>query len=362
MMGYFRDDMPLCELILDEPQKRELDGCGRSSISSPVPMRQHTGFIWFERAESATIRRWAEFDFPLRRQGHHLRSQDQAAGRALSGQGPESNAANGGDAVAIEALDDFFKSVNAKSAGSSRPTAGRRAEPSEIAPEIRRAGLPPAAVAGGARRPAGVLSSTARERWALTHEEAIRDTLVSVLMSPHFCYRIDLVDAGTKRPQPLSDYELASRLSYFLWSSMPDAELLAHAAAGDLHKPEVLLAQARRMLHDDRMRGLATEFGGNWLDFRRFEEHNSVDRERFPSFTTSCGRRCSRSRSASSSNWSQHDRSVLDFLYGDHTFVNPVLAKHYGMPDAEHACQTSGCASTTPTNTAAAGCCRWRSS
>ena len=66
---------------------------------------------------------------------------------------------------------------------------------------------------------------------------------------------------------------------------MPDAELLAHAAAGDLHRPEVLVAQARRMLRDDRVRGLATEFAGNWLDFRRFEEHNSVDRERFPSFT-----------------------------------------------------------------------------
>ena len=66
---------------------------------------------------------------------------------------------------------------------------------------------------------------------------------------------------------------------------MPDDELLARAAAGDLHKPEVLAAQARRMLKDDRARGLAVEFGGNWLDFRRFEEHNTVDRERFPSFT-----------------------------------------------------------------------------
>ena len=84
--------------------------------------------------------------------------------------------------------------------------------------------------------------------------------------------------------QPLPDYALASRLSYFLWASMPDQELLAHAAAGDLHRPEVLAAQARRMLRDPRVRALALEFGGNWLDFRRFEEHNAVDRERFPSF------------------------------------------------------------------------------
>ena len=65
---------------------------------------------------------------------------------------------------------------------------------------------------------------------------------------------------------------------------MPDEELLRHAAAGDLHRPDVLLAQTRRMLKDARVRGLATEFTGNWLDFRHFETNNSVDRERFPSF------------------------------------------------------------------------------
>ena len=65
---------------------------------------------------------------------------------------------------------------------------------------------------------------------------------------------------------------------------MPDDELLRHAAAGDLQKPDVLLAQTRRMLKDPRVRGLATEFAGNWLDFRHFETNNSVDRERFPTF------------------------------------------------------------------------------
>src|SRR6185503_12887369 len=106
----------------------------------------------------------------------------------------------------------------------------------------------------------------------------------TLLMSPHFCYRIDLAESG-KETKPLPDYALASRLSYFLWSSMPDGELLARAAAGDLHRPDVLKAQTRRMLRDPKVRGLATDFAGNWLDFRRFEEHNSVDRQRFPSFT-----------------------------------------------------------------------------
>src|SRR5207249_4582778 len=111
------------------------------------------------------------------------------------------------------------------------------------------------------------------------HEDALHDALASVLLSPHFCYRFDLPGPG-KAVQPLGDYALASRLSYFLWSSMPDAELLAHAAKGDLRRRDVLIGQSQRMLRDPKVRGLATEFAGNWLDFRRFEEHNSVDRQR----------------------------------------------------------------------------------
>ena len=87
----------------------------------------------------------------------------------------------------------------------------------------------------------------------------MRDTVVSILMSPSFCFRLDR-PGGNGSVRPLPDYDLASRLSYFLWASMPDAELLAHAEAGDLHQPEILTAQARRMLRDDRVRGLATEF------------------------------------------------------------------------------------------------------
>jgi hypothetical protein len=177
---------------------------------------------------------------------------------------------------------------------------------------------------------------TLRDKDGLTHEEAIRDSVVSVLMSPNFCYRIDLTtDGATRGPKaarPLSAYALASRLSYFLWSSMPDETLLARATAGDLHKPEVLMAQARRMLKDPRSRGLATEFAGNWLDFRRFEEHNAVDRERFPAFDNDLRQAMFEEPVRFIEDVIRNDRSVLDFLYGAHTFVNPPLAKHYGMP------------------------------
>src|SRR5262249_6305818 len=164
-----------------------------------------------------------------------------------------------------------------------------------------------------------------RDRDHLTHEEAMRDSIVGVLMSPHFCYRVDLTDGA-------SPYALASRLSYFLWSTMPDAELVAHAAAGDLRKDAVLHAQIRRMLKDGRARGLATEFGGNWLDFRRFEESNTVDRERFPGFTDDLRKAMFEEPIRFLGDVIRNDRPLLDLLYGGDTFVNPILASHYGMP------------------------------
>ena len=89
------------------------------------------------------------------------------------------------------------------------------------------------------------------------------------------------------------------------------------------------------MLKDERVRGLATEFAGNWLDFRRFENHNSVDRERFPSFTNDLREAMFEEPVRFFVDLIRNDRSVLDLLYGNYTFVNPVLAKHYGMPEVE---------------------------
>jgi hypothetical protein len=144
------------------------------------------------------------------------------------------------------------------------------------------------------------------------------------------------------RALPLSSYALASRLSYFLWASLPDAELLAHAASGDLQKPEVLTAQARRMLRDARLRNFAIEFAGHWLDFRRFEEHNAVDRERFPMFDNDLRAAMFEEPLRFFADLVQTDRPVLDFLYGDYTFVNAPLARHYGMPEPDPGMSADG--------------------
>ncbi len=114
---------------------------------------------------------------------------------------------------------------------------------------------------------------------------------------------------------------------------MPDAELMKHAAAGDLTNPKVLLVQAQRMLKDPRMSGLATEFTGNWLVFRQFETNNSVDRERFPTFNDDLRTAMFQEPVRFVQDTIARDGSVLDLLCGNYTFVNPPLAKHYGMPD-----------------------------
>jgi hypothetical protein len=189
-----------------------------------------------------------------------------------------------------------------------------------------------------------------RTKAQLSHEDAVRDIIVSVLMSPDFLYRFDLNGRSVSKSalaavslktgkayesEPLSDYSLASRLSYFLWASMPDAELLKHAAANDLHKPQVLLAEAHRMLKDPKVNGLATEFTGNWLVFRQFETNNSVDRMRFPTFDDNLREAMFQEPIHLMQDNIQNDRSVLDLLYGNYTFVNPPLAAHYGMPAVE---------------------------
>jgi hypothetical protein len=333
MQGYFRDDEPLMELVLDEAGRRELDALWQElNFITLVPMRQYKDFIFFERAEPPRFMREAEFDF--------ARSEDKdSTSAAKMSRLAEAHLAKarkiGASAAAVEAIETYYTNISAEIRWVEE--ARLAAEPSHLAALTKFAER-------AYRRPLGqserdellAFYRSLRDKDGLGHEQAIRDALASVLLSPHFCYRLDLPQPGTA-VQPLSDYALASRLSYFLWSSMPDQELLDHAAAGDLHRREVLRSQTRRMLRDPKIRGLAVEFGGNWLDIRRFEEHNSVDRQRFGTFTPELRAAMFEEPIRFFVDVVQHDRPVLEFLYADHTLVNPLLAKHYGMqiPEAK---------------------------
>jgi Protein of unknown function (DUF1592)/Protein of unknown function (DUF1588)/Protein of unknown function (DUF1587)/Protein of unknown function (DUF1585)/Protein of unknown function (DUF1595)/Planctomycete cytochrome C len=169
----------------------------------------------------------------------------------------------------------------------------------------------------------------------LSHEEAFQLTLARVFVSPDFLYRREMAPAGPD-PAPVSDWELASRLSYFLWSSEPDAELRAAAAKGTLHHPDVLAKQSRRMLSDARIRRLATEFACQWLHIYDFDSLSEKSEKFFPEFTELRGDMYEESILFFADLF-QHDSSVLSILDADHTFVNDRLAKFYGIPVAADA-------------------------
>jgi len=164
----------------------------------------------------------------------------------------------------------------------------------------------------------------------LAHEDAIRQLLARVFVSPAFLYRGENAAPGSD-PAPVSDWELATRLSYFLWSSTPDAELLASAAAGELRNPDVLAAQSRRMLSDPRIRRLATEFGAQWLHVRDLATLDEKSERHFPTFAD-LRADMQEETVLFFVDLFQNDRSVLSLLDADHSFVNKPLAEHYGIP------------------------------
>ena len=338
VMGYFRDDAPLSELLLDEKGQRELEAL----------------WLEFEFVADYTARTYVEFFFNQsgevlgngRESGSFRPSDKEVTAEAVildfkTAYLAKAAADPTNSPIAFEAITDHFERVNATIRGIERKRLD--AEPRHLDALL-------AFAARAYRRPLTQAERedlrrfyrSMRDKSSLSHEEAMRDLIVNVLMSPHFSYHIvpGSAAAGSAAradapSTPLSDQALASRLSYFLWSSLPDAELTARAAAGDLRNDTVLIAQIRRMLKDERARRLATEFGGNWLDFRRFDEHNAVDRERFPDFSNELRDAMFEEPIRFISDVIRSDRSVLDMLYGTYTFANPVLAKHYGMPEGK---------------------------
>jgi mono/diheme cytochrome c family protein len=155
-------------------------------------------------------------------------------------------------------------------------------------------------------------------------EEGLCLAIQRVLISPHFLFRVE------KGPR-LSPHELATRLSYFLWSSMPDEELLRSADEGRLAQPGELEAQVRRMLRDPKARALAVNFGGQWLQTRALESH-TPDRTKFPEFTDYTRMSMRRETELFFEHVLREDRPVLDFLDADYTFLNQRLAEFYGIP------------------------------
>lgn len=166
-----------------------------------------------------------------------------------------------------------------------------------------------------------------------SYEATIQLAMQAVLISPHFLFRMELDPAGSEgQPRDLTDYEIATRLSYFLWSSLPDDELFSLAAGGALRKDGNLEKQVRRMLADSKSRALAENFAGQWLELRSLEIR-TPDKQLFPQFDDELKAAMRTETELFFGAIVQEDRSVIDLLSADFTFVNAKLAGLYGLPE-----------------------------
>lgn len=165
-------------------------------------------------------------------------------------------------------------------------------------------------------------------------ERAVRFAMKALLISPNFLFRVE-TDRATNAPYPVGDYELASRLSYFLWSSMPDDALFALAAGKRLREPEVLEAQVRRMLRDPKAAAFADNFASQWLRVRDLKTTARPDPKRYPDFTPTLRDAMIGETVTFFHALLTENRSLLDLLDADYTFLNEELARHYGIPGVQ---------------------------
>ncbi|MDA1054010.1 MAG: DUF1592 domain-containing protein [Planctomycetota bacterium] len=330
--GFFRDDRPLVEKVLDDKENAELNQLWREldfvTQSAESLLR---GFVWFERSEREVLHD-KRFDF--------LRSEDpelvenslltkfeklyldkmgiKRVDDTLEAESPDHK---------YEMIHGFFQQI--RQGLTLQKDLMKLAEQRALTDleELTRRAY---------RR---VLSAPERESLHSLYgklredgqevEAAIRGVLTAVLMSPEFCYRYQSVPDG-KGIYPLSDNDLASRLSYFLWSSSPDEELLTTAAAGKLQDEDELLAQTRLMLKNEKISAFAREFFGQWLRYRDYLSKDPINAEAFPGYDDRLREAMFDEPVRLATYLIQTDQPITDLLNSDMTFVNRALAKHYG--------------------------------
>lgn len=162
------------------------------------------------------------------------------------------------------------------------------------------------------------------------HQKAIRAVLARILVSPAFLYRVEQ-PSDSAAAKPLSSWEMASRLSFFLWASVPDDELRRAAAANELTDPDQVRKQVKRMAADPKARRMATEFFGQWLGFYHFDESKGVDTSRFPEFTNEVRESMYDEAVSFFEYIIRKDRPVHEILSANYTFLDDALAKFYGV-------------------------------
>ena len=329
--GFFRDDRPLMQKVLDERQQHELDQLWREldfvTQSTETLIR---GFVWFERSERHVLHD-KRFDF-LRAEDPRL-VEDELLTRFEKVYLKKMGVKLLDDTLKPEKPSDqfdlihgFFVQIRAGLARYREQL--KNAEPKALADLD---GLAERAY----RRPLRETEAQSlRELYRSLRkrgqgvEASLRGVFTAVLMSPDFFFHFNESPRGPAA-YPLSNDALASRLSFFLWSTLPDDELRAAARAGKLQDEAALLAQTRRMLKEPRIDAFAREFFGQWLRYRDYLSKDAINAASFPGYDDDLRRAMFEEPVRLATFLIQEDKPITDLLNSDTTFINGRLAKHY---------------------------------
>lgn len=330
--GFFRDDRPLMEKVLGDQQQRQLDGLWREldfvTQSAETLLR---GFVWFERSERHVLHD-KRFDF-LRPEDPRLVNDDlltqfekvyldKLGVKLIEGTlEPETPNAQ------YDLIHGFFVQIRAGLAlYRQQLKAAEQLALADLDKLAERAYRRP--LSAEAIKSLRTLYQSLRKR-GQSVEAALRGVFTAVLMSPDFFFqfRISPPEPGL---HPLDNDALASRLSFFLWSSLPDDELRAAARSGKLRDEAELIGQTGRMLKDPRVDAFAREFFGQWLRYRDYLSKDPINAPAFPGYDDALREAMFDEPVRLAMHLIQHDRPITELLDSDVTFVNGVLAQHYG--------------------------------
>lgn len=336
--GFFRDDLPLKEKVLREEEIVTLDKLWQEldfiTQSTETLLR---GFVWFERAERHMLHD-ARFDFvrsddPQLIEEEMLTRFEKAYLEKLGVKLNEETGKPEKGHAQYDLVHGFFEDVKQGLAHHQQQlTKAEEAALNDLWKLTERAYR--RQLKASERESLQQFYSTLRKR-GQSVESSLRGLFTAVLMSPDFFFHVRTSKDGPG-VYPLSSDALASRLSYFLWSSIPDAELLQSAASGKLSEEAELQKQTRRMLADDRMDAFSREFLGQWLRYRDYLSKDAINAPGFPGYDEPLRQAMFEEPTHFMKHLVQNDLPITALLHSDTTFVNGILAKHYGGEIEKH--------------------------
>ena len=326
--GVFRDDQPLMKSVLDDAERAEIDRLwSELEFVTGITEKMLRGFVFFERSERNFLKH-DDFD-PFKEEDPKLVEHETLL-KFERVYLDRSNVKQPIEELTNHPIHIFFEQIrNGLAARKRQSHEAEKAYLGNLESFARRAYRRPLTDKETADLRRFFADVVAQADQGV--EQAVRASIVRILMSPYFGCRIVPAPAGDT-VRPLADFDLASRLSYFLWSSTPDVELLALAEAGRLRDEAVLLAQTRRMLKDPRVNDLAREFFGQWLGYRDFPQQEAVDRSVFRDFDDALRQSMYEEPTRLATHLIRENLPATRLLDADFTFVDERLAKHYGVP------------------------------